>query len=113
MGVIIPDTVTVILVNIFNPHPPQDGFCLSFTTTFKVSKDLWPHWVLKKAFLNFLFVCVFAPCYHAVQALDPDFQRLPLLEKILKLPLSRNQGLVVLGLHHLDVVKLERKQKEI
>lgn len=104
--------MTVILVNIFNLRPPQDGFCWSFTTTFKVSNDLWPHWVLKKTFLN-LFVCVFAPCYHAVQALDPDFQRLPLLEKLLQLHLSRNQGLVVLGLHHLDVVKLERKQKEI
>lgn len=49
-------------------------------------------------------------CYHAVQALDPDFQRLLLLNKLLQLHLSRHQGLVILGLHHFNVLELKEME---
>ncbi len=53
-----------------------------------------------------MFVCG----YRAVQALDLNFQNLFLFEQVLELGLSRVQDLSVLGLHHLDVVKLEKEK---
>ncbi len=57
-------------------------------------------------------VCVCVCCYRAVQTLDLNFKSLFLFEQILELRLSRVQDLGVLGLHHLDVVKLQ-KEKEM
>lgn len=49
--------------------------------------------------------------YHALHTLDLNFQRLLLFEQLLQLRLSGSQYLIVLGLYHLDVFKLEKKKQ--
>lgn len=57
-----------------------------------------------------VIVCVCG--YRAVQTLDLNLQNLLLFEQVLELGLSRVQDLGVLGLHHLDVVKLEKEKQD-